>query len=100
MIKTTKNPTFFVDIDGTLVKYRKFAELETSVLEPIQDVIDKCRGWSVTYDFVNHFYPNPKVIVMIRDLRAIVASLEKKFRENQHIENGIQNWKISTTSLD
>ena len=40
MIKTTNNPTFFVDIDGTLVKYRKFAELETSVLEPIQDVID------------------------------------------------------------
>lgn len=40
MIKTTKNPTFFVDIDGTLVKYRKFAELENSTLEPIQDVID------------------------------------------------------------
>ena len=40
MIKTTKNPTFFVDIDGTLVKYRKFAELENSTLEPLQDVID------------------------------------------------------------
>jgi len=40
MIKTTKNPTFFVDIDGTLVKYRKFAELENSTLEPIQDVVD------------------------------------------------------------
>ena len=45
MIKTTKNPTFFVDIDGTLVKYRKFAELETSVLEPIQDVIDTINNY-------------------------------------------------------
>jgi len=35
-----KNPTFFVDIDGTLVKYRKFSELATSILTPIQDVID------------------------------------------------------------
>lgn len=64
-------------------------------------VLDKCRGWSVTYDFVNHFYPNPKVIVMIRDLRAIVASLEKKFRDNQHIENGIQNWnEMKGTTVD
>jgi hydroxymethylpyrimidine pyrophosphatase-like HAD family hydrolase len=45
MIKTTKNPTFFVDIDGTLVKYRKFAELENSVLEPIQDVIDTINNY-------------------------------------------------------
>jgi len=29
-----------VDIDGTIVKYRKFSELSTSVLTPIQDVID------------------------------------------------------------
>lgn len=36
----TKNPTFFVDIDGTIIKYRKFSELENSKLEPIQDVID------------------------------------------------------------
>lgn len=40
MEKITKNPTFFVDIDGTIVKYRKFSELSSSVLTPIQDVID------------------------------------------------------------
>lgn len=40
MNKVIKNPTFFVDIDGTIVKYRKFSELSTSVLTPIQDVID------------------------------------------------------------
>jgi sulfotransferase len=64
-------------------------------------VIDKCRGWSVTYDFVNHFYPNPKIIIMVRDLRAIVSSLEKKFRQNQHLENGIQNWnEMKGTTVD
>jgi hypothetical protein len=40
MEKITKYPTYFVDIDGTLVKYRKFSELSQSVLTPIQDVID------------------------------------------------------------
>lgn len=35
-----KNPTFFVDIDGTIIKYRKFSELKTAKVEPIQDVID------------------------------------------------------------
>jgi len=40
MKKTTKYPTFFVDIDGTIVKYRKFSELDTAILTPIQDVID------------------------------------------------------------
>lgn len=64
-------------------------------------VIDKCRGWSVTYDFVNHFYPNPKIIIMVRDLRAIVSSLEKKFRQNQHLENSIQNWnEMKGTTVD
>jgi sulfotransferase len=38
-------------------------------------VIDKSRGWSVTYDFLNWYYPEPKVIVMVRDLRAVVASM-------------------------
>ena len=40
MIKVIKNPTLFVDIDGTLVEYRKFSELSESILTPIQDVID------------------------------------------------------------
>ena len=63
--------------------------------------IDKCRGWSVTYDFLNYFYPNPKIVVLVRDLRSIVSSLEKKFREHQHLENGIQNWnEMKGTTTD
>jgi hypothetical protein len=40
MSKVIKNPTYFVDIDGTIVKYRKFSELSQTKPEPIQDVID------------------------------------------------------------
>jgi hypothetical protein len=64
-------------------------------------VVDKCRGWSVTYDFINWFDTNPKVVIMIRDLRAIVSSLEKKFRQNQHLDTGLQNWsQMSGTTTD
>lgn len=64
-------------------------------------VLDKSRGWSVTYDFAKTFIPNPKVIVMVRDLRAILSSLEKKFRQNQHIDSGIQNWaELKGTTTD
>jgi hydroxymethylpyrimidine pyrophosphatase-like HAD family hydrolase len=54
MNKTIKNPTFFVDIDGTLVQYRKFNELSTSVLTPIQEVID----------VVNKYYDEGAIIVI------------------------------------
>ncbi len=54
MNKTIKNPTFFVDIDGTLVQYRKFSELSTSVLTPIQEVID----------VVNKYYDEGAIIVI------------------------------------
>ena len=63
--------------------------------------IDKCRGWSVMYDFINWYDENPKIIIMIRDLRSIVSSLEKKFRQNQHISANIQNWEsLSGTTVD
>jgi hypothetical protein len=35
-----KHPTYFVDIDGTLIKYRKFENIHHPA-EPIQSVIDK-----------------------------------------------------------
>lgn len=54
-------------------------------------VLDKSRGWGVHYGFLNSFYPNPKVICMVRDLRGIFASMEKNFRKNQHMDSGIVN---------
>jgi hypothetical protein len=54
MSKVTKNPTLFVDIDGTIVKYRKFSELATAILTPIQDVID----------YINDHYNSGSVIII------------------------------------
>jgi len=50
----TKNPTFFVDIDGTLVEYRKFNELATAVLTPITEVVN----------YVNEQYKSGAVIII------------------------------------
>jgi sulfotransferase len=52
--------------------------------EPLTDkpyVIDKNRGWAVQRPFLDAFYPEPKIICMVRDLRDIVASMEKNFRK-------------------
>ena len=54
-------------------------------------IMDKSRGWSIHYEFLNSFYPNPKIICMIRDPRAIFASMEKNFRKSQHTDSGIVN---------
>ena len=54
-------------------------------------VLDKSRAWSTNYGFANMFYPNPKIVCMVRDLRSIYASMEKNFRKNPHKENYVQN---------
>lgn len=54
-------------------------------------VMDKSRGWGIHYNFLNSFYPNPKIICMVRDLRGVYASMEKNFRKNQHLDSGIVN---------
>jgi sulfotransferase len=43
--------------------------------------IDKFRGWLGEYNFVNSYDSNPKIVVMVRDLRSIFASFEKKYRQ-------------------
>jgi sulfotransferase len=64
-------------------------------------IIEKSRGWGISYDFVDSFYKNPKMIIMVRDLRSIVSSLEKKFRENPNFEAGIQNYnQLTGTTVD
>jgi hypothetical protein len=54
MSKVIKNPTYFVDIDGTIIKYRKFTELTETTPEPIQDVID----------YLNDQFTNGAVIIV------------------------------------
>jgi sulfotransferase len=55
-------------------------------------VIDKCRGWNSELEFINAFDPNPKIICMVRDIRSVYSSLEKKFRKNPLIDHHLANW--------
>lgn len=54
-------------------------------------IMDKSRGWGIHQGFLNTFYPGSKIICMVRDIRAIFASMEKNFQKNQHIDSGIVN---------
>jgi len=54
-------------------------------------VMDKSRGWGIHYNFLNSFYPNPKIICFVRDLRGVFASMEKNYRKNQHLDSGVTN---------
>jgi sulfotransferase len=54
-------------------------------------VLDKSRGWGYHYNFLNFFYENPKIIVMVRDLRDIFCSMEKNFRKSQHKSSPLVN---------
>jgi len=45
-------------------------------------VIDKSRGWSINLPYLRSFLPNPKIVCMVRDLRDIVASMEKNYRKH------------------
>ena len=55
-------------------------------------IVDKSRGWGIHYDFLNSFYPNPKVVCIVRDLRCIYTSMEKNFRKYPEKDTGIVNW--------
>jgi sulfotransferase len=59
-------------------------------------VVDKCRGWINEYNFLNEFDPTAKVICMVRDLRGIFTSLEKKYRANPLHEHHIANFAAMT----
>jgi sulfotransferase len=52
-------------------------------------IIDKCRGWAINMPYLNSFYPNPKIICLVRDLRDILASMEKNYRKHP------DKWDIS-----
>jgi sulfotransferase len=55
-------------------------------------VLDKSRGWGVHYDLLNLILgEEPKIICMVRDLRQILSSMEKKFRQNPDKYRPIEN---------
>lgn len=52
-------------------------------------VLDKNRNWAASYPLLVNIYDKPKILFMVRDLRCVFASMEKKFRANPDIEDGI-----------
>jgi sulfotransferase len=54
-------------------------------------VMDKSRGWGIHYGFLNSFYPNPKIVCMVRDPRDIYCSMEKNFRKFPFLDSGMVN---------
>jgi sulfotransferase len=55
-------------------------------------VMDKSRGWGVHYDFLELIFDcEPKIICLVRDLRQILASMEKKFRQSPDKFKPIEN---------
>lgn len=54
-------------------------------------VLDKSRGWGVYRPFLESFYPNPKIICLVRDLRSVLSSYEKIYRKNQHKSDPIRD---------
>ena len=59
-------------------------------------ILDKNRAWGSYYALLNNINPNPKIIVMVRDLREVFSSMEKKFRANPDMDGG----EINNTTLD
>ena len=54
-------------------------------------VMLKSRGWGVYRGFIETFYPDPKIICMVRNLKDVVCSYEKIYRKNQLKHDPIRN---------
>src|SRR5688500_6182318 len=46
--------------------------------------VDKCRGWLNYYEWLAEAFPSPRILICVRDLRAILSSMEKLWRKNKH----------------
>lgn len=78
------------DMKSAFLMYSRFAlEGYFHGLTDKPYVIDKSRGWAVNMPYINSFYPNPKIICLVRDLRDIMASMEKNYRKHP------DKWDIS-----
>lgn len=54
-------------------------------------IVDKSRGWQYYHAWLEQFYPNPKLIFCVRDLRSIISSMEKMHRRNAHLHDPADN---------
>jgi len=56
-------------------------------------VIDKSRGWALNMPYLKSFYPEPKIICMVRDLRDILVSMEKNHRKHPDKWDSSMDWE-------
>lgn len=83
----TNSPEFQAqDADDMRMAFRAFCrDGITGFYNALTDrpyVLDKSRGWGYYSDFLDFFYPDPKIICMIRDPRSIFSSMEKNYRKH------------------
>jgi len=90
------------NMEKSFFNYAKFGiQGYFSELTDKQLILDKSRDWAINYRLLDEIYANPKIICMVRDVRAIYSSMEKNFRKNPHKENHIQNVsQLVGTTLD
>ena len=64
-------------------------------------LLDKSRGWAVHYPFLNAFYPDPKIVCLIRNPIDILCSMERRFRQSALTDPGVVNHaQMLNTSLE
>lgn len=73
--------------DGFLAFCRRGMEGFYQGITDKEVCVDKSRVWFHYYDWLDAFYPSPRILVCVRDLRAILSSMEKLFRRNCYRED-------------
>lgn len=58
-----------------------------SAITNAQVVSEKGRGWIACLDWLNSFYPNPRIFSCVRDIRSIMVSMEKLRIKNSHLHD-------------
>jgi sulfotransferase len=57
--------------------------------------VDKSRDWFYYYDWLRTFYPDPKILICIRDLRAVISSMEKLYlKYPDYLDSGDDQYKM------
>jgi sulfotransferase len=72
-----------------------------AALTPKPWLLDKSRGWGIHAPFLRAFYPNPKIVCLVRDPVDIFCSMERNFRKAALRDPGLVNHgELSNTSLE
>jgi len=61
--------------------------------------VDKNRMWLHFYEWLEAFWPNPKILICVRDLRALLSSMEKLFRQHRYLEDPQDAQGIQMTTI-